>query len=75
MMADYGRRKTPPETEEEHQYIWDAADKANKSWKVAAPIHAAVTNWKGWAIIVAVFAAVNNGKIIQAVIDFMEKLQ
>lgn len=74
-MSDFGRRKTPPETEEEHAFIWDSADKAQKAWKIAGPIHAAVTNWKGWAVMVAVFGALNSNKIIQSVIDFLEGLK
>lgn len=74
-MSDPSRRKTPPETEGEHQFIWEAADKAHKSWTIVGPIHAAVTNWRGWAIIVSVFATVNSNKILQAVIDFLEKMK
>lgn len=74
-MADYGRRKTPPETEDEHAYMWEAADKAHKSWKITGPFHAAVTNWKGWVTIVAIFGVVNSNKILTAIIEFLEKMK
>lgn len=74
-MGEMGRRKTPPETEDEHAYIWDSAEKAQKAWRIAGPIHAAVTNWRGWATIGGIFVAVNGNKIVPSMIEFLEKFK
>ena len=72
---DIGRRKTPPETEDDHAYMWDSAEKAQKAWLIVSPIYAAVSNWKGWAAIVGIFAAFRGNKVIEAVIQFLEGLK
>lgn len=74
-MSEYGRRKTPPKTDEEHAHIWDSSEKAQKAWVVVGPIHAAVTNWKGWAVIVLVFGFLKGDKVVNAVINFLEGMK
>lgn len=59
-------RETPPE---DHEWpgIWRALDRANKSWIVTGPIHAAVTNWKAFAIIMGIVVWINRPEIVAAI--------
>lgn len=58
-------RETPPE---DHEWpgIWEALDRANKSWKVTSPIYAAVTNWKAFVLIVGIVTWINRPEIVAA---------
>jgi hypothetical protein len=65
---DHSTKTTAPKTQDEWRHIWDAAEKAHKSWIIVGPFHAAVANWKAWVIIMAVAVYVNKPEII-AVLD------
>lgn len=56
-------RKTPPDDHEWHG-IWEALDKANKSWLITAPFHAVVTNWKAILIVGVLIVYINSEELI-----------
>lgn len=56
-------RKTPPDDHEWHG-IWEALDKANKSWLITAPFHAVVTNWKAIVIVAALVVYINSEELL-----------
>ena len=43
----FSERRTPPETEEDHAFIWSAAEKAHELWAVLGVVVAILNNWKG----------------------------
>jgi hypothetical protein len=59
-------RERPPH-EHEWAWFWDNADKAQKSWIIVGPIHAAVTNWKAWLIMGGVVAWMRGPELIEIV--------
>lgn len=65
-MSDYGRRKTPPENEEEHAYLWDSADKAQKAWRITGPVYAVVSNWKAGVAVIAFVVWLNSPEVVPA---------
>lgn len=64
-------RKTPP-NEHEWPYVWDGLDKAQKSWIVSGPIHAAVSNWKAWLVICGIVGFIRGPQIIGAIRAYLE---
>lgn len=63
---DTAKRREPPKDHHDWGYIWEGAEKGHKSWTIAGPIYAAVTNWKAWLIIIGVVAALNRPEIVEA---------
>lgn len=47
-MSKFSERKTPPDTEDEHRYIWTAADRAHQLWQVFGPLAQVVQSWRWW---------------------------
>lgn len=68
-------RGGPPEDPEHWEYFHNGIEKAHKSWVVAGPIYAAVTNWKAWVAIVAFIVALNQPEISGLVQRIMEAAQ
>jgi len=60
---DFQRRTTPP-TKEEWPDVWDAVEKARKTWLITGPLHAVVTNWRALIIVAVVVIWLNNPKLI-----------
>lgn len=58
-------RTTPPE-DDEWSYIWAAAEKAHLSWIVTGPLVAVVSNWKAWAVAVAIYVFIRSPDILAA---------
>jgi len=64
-------RERPPH-ETEWPWLWDKADKANKSWMIIGPIHAAVTNWRAWVIIGAIVAWIRGPELLDIIKVFLQ---
>lgn len=60
---DLQRRTTPP-TKEEWPLVWDAVEKARKTWLISGPIYAVVTNWRALLIVAVVVLWINNPKLL-----------
>jgi hypothetical protein len=62
---DFQRRTTPP-TKEEWPHLWDAADKAHKTWLITGPIYAVVTNWRALIVVAVVVVWINARAFLNA---------
>lgn len=60
-MADRSRRRTPPDGEDDWEYLWEAARKANEGWAVVKPLLGIFGNWK--LILTAVLVALAFGGV------------
>ena len=71
-------KKLPPENRErkpnddEWAWIWDANDKAHKTWLIVGPIHAAVTNWRALIVIGGVLAWIKGPDILMLIRSLIE---
>ena len=65
-MVNPSDRRTPPETPEEHAYLWEGARKAHDSWPVTSALMAIFNNWKGIALGLAVGIAMGGEKLLSA---------
>lgn len=65
-MSKFSERKTPPETDEEHRYIWTAADRAHQLWAVFGPLAQVVQSWRWWSVAFLVALWIYRTDIAQA---------
>lgn len=65
-MSDFKTgRQTPPD-DDEWPGVWDALDKARKSWVIVGPVHAFISNWKAVVVAFVVIAWISRPEIIGA---------
>lgn len=55
MSEDRSTRKSPPETEDDWEYLWRGARHGHAMWPVIGPFIAVARNWKaGFAVVLVV---------------------
>ena len=64
MNANPSERRTPPESEEDHAYLWEGARKAHELWRVLSPLAAVISNWKAIAFGLAVGLAIGGKQLL-----------
>lgn len=62
------KRSTPPKTTEDHAYIWSAADKAHRTWRVTSLIVAVRENWQATAMAVGIIGWFTRADIQAALV-------
>jgi hypothetical protein len=66
MTEDRSNRRTPPETEDDFEYLWSGARKAHAGWPVVKRLVAIFGNWKLIAVGVIVGLAMGGTEVLQA---------
>jgi len=65
-LTDPSDRRSPPETPEDHAYLWDGARKAHAAWPVSSALLAVFNNWKGIAVGLGAGIALGGEKLLSA---------
>ena len=63
-MVNPSDRRTPPETPDEHAYIWEGVRKAHELWGVLSPLAAIFKNWKAIAFGLAIGLALGGKQLL-----------
>ncbi len=63
---NYTVRKTPPETAEEYQYIWEGVQRAHDGWPVMRVLLAIFLNWKVILLGVVAGLVLGGQEVLQA---------
>ena len=73
--------KIPPDDrtraphEKEWPSVWEALERANKTWVITAPIVAIVSNWRAIAVVAAITLALNGQQILAILEAYLGKGQ